>query len=48
MLDYDYVFMSVVLKLMHYSSYLTIWVYDGYIDDSIVSIGWQKYDNGHS
>ena len=36
MLDYDYVYMCVVLELMHDCSYLTIQVYDGYIDDVIV------------
>ena len=36
MLDYYYVFMCVVLDLIHDSSYLTILVYNGYIDDVIV------------
>ena len=36
MLDYDYVLMSIVLELMHDSSYLNMWVYDGFIDDVIV------------
>ena len=33
MLDYDYVFICVVLELIHDYSYLTIWVYNGYIND---------------
>ena len=38
MLFYDYVFAYVVLKLMHDYSYLTIWFYDGYVDDDIGSV----------
>ena len=34
--DYDYVVVFVVLGCMHGCSYLTIWVYDGYIDDDMV------------
>ena len=36
MLDYDYVLVCAILGLMHDCSYLTIWVYDGYIDDYMV------------
>ena len=36
MLDYHYVFVYVVLELMNDCSYLTIWVFDGYIDDDKV------------
>ena len=34
--DYDYMLICVVLESMHDYSYLTIRVYDGYIDDVIV------------
>ena len=34
--DYDYVLVCVILELMHDFFYLTIWVYDGYIDDDMV------------
>lgn len=34
--DYDYVFICVVLELVHGYSYMTIWVYDGYINDDMV------------
>ena len=36
MLDYDYVFMCIVLGLMHGYSYLNIWFYDDHIDDDLV------------
>ena len=36
MLDYDDVFMCIVLGLMHGYSYMTKWVFDGHIDDDIV------------
>ena len=36
MLDYDYGFTCLVLGLMHGYTYLTIWVYDGHINDDMV------------
>ena len=36
MLDYDYVFICAVLELVHNCSYLTIWVYNVYVNDVIV------------
>ena len=36
LLDYDYGFMCIILGLMHGYSDLTMWVYDGHIDDYMV------------
>ena len=36
MLDYDYVLVCIVLELLHDCSNLTMWAYDGYINDDVV------------
>ena len=36
MLDYDFDLVSIILGLSLGFSYLTLWVYDGYIDDMVV------------
>ena len=46
--DYDYVLLCIVLGLKHGCSYLTVWVYDSYIDDDMIVWGWLKNENGYS
>ena len=36
MLDYYYVLICVIIELMHDCSYLTIWVYNRYINDVVI------------
>ena len=36
MLDYDFGFVWIVLGLMYSNPYMTIWVYDGHIDNDMI------------